>query len=257
MTSPTDDLPLLWHLKVSNYNEKARWALDHKGVPHRRRAVLPGAHRRHAKRLYGGSTFPVLEWNGKVLGDSTEIIAELERRHPSPPLYPAGARERAEALALEDFFDEELGPYSRMIVLHHMSAGADLFGGAFAPDMGPRLRAVARAAFPLTRRRLVAQFGLDEAGIERAYAKVRAAGERFVRAAGARGYLVGDEFTVADLTLASLIAPLVAPAQFPYPQPQRNHPLLEEPRRALAEFGLVDWTREMYARHRGRSAEVA
>jgi hypothetical protein len=23
-----DDTPTLWHLKVSNYNEKARWALD-------------------------------------------------------------------------------------------------------------------------------------------------------------------------------------------------------------------------------------
>jgi len=23
-----EDVPVLWHLKVSNYNEKARWALD-------------------------------------------------------------------------------------------------------------------------------------------------------------------------------------------------------------------------------------
>ena len=37
--------PLLWHLKVSHYNEKARWALDYKGVPHVRRAVDAGRHR--------------------------------------------------------------------------------------------------------------------------------------------------------------------------------------------------------------------
>ena len=36
------EVPILWHLKVSNYNEKARWALDYKGVPHVRRAVDAG-----------------------------------------------------------------------------------------------------------------------------------------------------------------------------------------------------------------------
>ena len=34
----------LWHLDVSHYNEKARWALDYKRVPHLRRAVPPGVH---------------------------------------------------------------------------------------------------------------------------------------------------------------------------------------------------------------------
>jgi hypothetical protein len=52
------------------------------------------------------------------------------------------------------------------------------------------------------------------------------------------------------------VAPLVAPEQFPYPQPQRRHPRLAELRAALAEEGLAEWTREMYARHRGHSAEV-
>jgi glutathione S-transferase len=250
------DLPLLWHLKVSNYNEKARWALDYKRLAHRRNAVMPGLHRRIAKRLYGGRTFPVLVLDGKVLGDSTAIVAELERRRPDPRLYPENPRERRQALELEEFFDEELGPYSRMLALHHMSDDADVFGGAFAPDLHPLPRAIARLAFPLTRRRLNADFGLDEAGIELAYSKVRAAGERFRELVGERGYLVGDSFTVADLTLAALISPLVAPKEFPYPQPQRDHPLLAEPRRVLAEFGLVEWTREMYARHRGTSAEI-
>ena len=38
------DPPVLYHLKVSHYNEKARWALDYKGVPHVRRAAIPGRH---------------------------------------------------------------------------------------------------------------------------------------------------------------------------------------------------------------------
>ena len=46
-------VPVLWHLKVSNYNEKARWALDYKRIPHVRRAAAPGRHRAIAKGLTG------------------------------------------------------------------------------------------------------------------------------------------------------------------------------------------------------------
>src|SRR5436305_13274063 len=88
-TSPVQDsLPVLWHLKVSNYNEKARWALDFKRVAHERRAVLPGPHRALARALTGASTLPILVLGGEAFGDSTHTIEELERRHPEPALYP-------------------------------------------------------------------------------------------------------------------------------------------------------------------------
>jgi glutathione S-transferase len=106
------------------------------------------------------------------------------------------------------------------------------------------------------RRRMAATVGVDEGSVGRAFEKVRAAGERFRAELQPSGYLVGDEFTVADLTLASLLAPAVAPEQFPYPQPQREHPLLAPLRDVLAEPGLLDWTREMYARYRGPSAAL-
>ena len=36
--------PVLWHIPVSHYNEKARWALDYKGVEHERHAPPPPLH---------------------------------------------------------------------------------------------------------------------------------------------------------------------------------------------------------------------
>src|SRR5215213_6621475 len=99
-----EDMPVLWHLKVSHYNEKVRWALDYKGVPHVRRAVLPGRHQALAKKLSGTPTLPVLILDGQAIGDSTRIITALEQRHPQPPLYPADPEERLRALELEDFF---------------------------------------------------------------------------------------------------------------------------------------------------------
>jgi glutathione S-transferase len=251
-----NDAPVLWHLKVSHYNEKARWALDYKRVPHLRRAAEPGRHRAIARRLTGGRTFPVLVHDGEAIGDSTRIIEALERRYPDPPLYPEDSEERRRALEIEDFFDEELGPHERVLVASHMLPSGRLFLDAFLPDLPRRRRLTARAMFPLLRGRAIAAFGIDDRSVTLAWTKLRAAGERFRTELQPSGYLVGDSFTVADLTVAALVSPVVAPEQFPYPQPQRDHPRFAQLREALAEVGLVEWACEMYARHRGHSAEI-
>ena len=248
--------PVLWQLKVSHYNEKVRWALDYKRVPHVRRAALPGRHQALAEKLSGGKTLPVLILDGEGIGDSTRIIAALERRHPDPPLYPADPDERRRALELEDYFDEQLGPHTRLLALHHMLPQSELFLGAFFPDLAGPSRLGARAAFPLLRRRVTAEFGIEDATVERAFGQVRAAGDRLRAELQPSGYLVGDRFSVADLTLAALLAPLVAPDQFPYPLPQRGHPRFEPVREALASAGLLDWARGIYSLHRGMSAEI-
>jgi glutathione S-transferase len=251
------EAPVLWHLKVSHFNEKARWALDYKRVPHVRRAMVPGRHEATARKLAGRRTFPVLVLDGEAIGDSTEIIEALERLHPDPPLYPSDAQARRRALELEDFFDEEFGPYTRLLAVHSglMEPGVAL--GMFAPDLTPSRRFVARAMFPRIRRRMVAAMGIDDLSVEHAFQKVRAAGKRFRAELEPSGYLSGDRFTVADLTVAALTAPVMAPEQYPYPQPQRGHPLFAPVREAIAESGMLDWAREMYARHRGVSAEIA
>jgi glutathione S-transferase len=253
----SDGTPILWHLKVSNYNEKARWALDYKGIPHIRRAAVPGRHAKLAQRLTGESTFPVLVLDDEAIGDSTRIIEALERHWPEPPLYPADPTQRQQALELEDFFDEELGACARLLALHCLLPDPDLMLATFAPDLRGGRRVAARALYPLIRRRATAEFGIDKRSVGLAEDKCRAACERFRADLGSSGYLVGNGFTVADLTFASLIAPLIAPEQFPYPQPQRAHPRLADVRDLLEEHGAGEWTREVYARHRGESAEIS
>src|SRR4051794_28591347 len=254
---PSGRPPVLWHLKVSHYNEKARWALDYKRVPHVRRAAIPGTHAKIARRLWAGTTFPVLELDGEVIGDSTLIIRELERRYPEPPLYPDDPDERSRALEIEDYFDEELGPYLRLLVLEHMLPDPTLLLGAFTPDLSAPRRLTARAMYPLIRRGVARDFGMDGAAVEQAWRKCNAACERFAAELGPSGYLVGDGFTVADLAVAALLSPVVAPVQFPYPQPQRDHPRLADLRRMIDDRGALEWARWIYAHHRPRSMEVA
>src|SRR5919109_4909030 len=117
------ETPVLWHLEVSHYNEKVRWALDYKGVPHVRRAVTPALQELRARRLGAGRTTPILEIDGRAIGDSTRIIEEIERRWPEPPLYPVDPEERRRALDLEDYFDEQCGHDLRRVLFNDNLAG--------------------------------------------------------------------------------------------------------------------------------------
>jgi glutathione S-transferase len=239
--------PVLWHISFSNYNEKARWALDYKGVPHRRREAPIGLHPLWAWRLGGGRTFPLLMLDGRAIGDSTRIVDELERRHPDPPLYPADPSERARALALEDFFDEELGHDVRRIAMDAVRRDRRFAAETALPHAsGLRRRAFEIALIPmgLAVRRY---YGVNRSSVEQAWRKVGAAIDRFERELQPSGYLVGERFTVADLTLAALVAPAVVPKRFPY-SGMRGLPEL---RALLARRGTLDWIEEMYARHRG------
>ena len=108
--SPNEmNLPLLWHIPFSHFNEKVRWALDFKNVPHRRRCV--GAdYLFKAWRATGHGTLPILFLDGKAVGDSTDIIAALEQRQPEPALYPKDPAQLRRALDLEDFGDRAAPP---------------------------------------------------------------------------------------------------------------------------------------------------
>ncbi|HEV3130189.1 MAG TPA: glutathione S-transferase family protein [Solirubrobacteraceae bacterium] len=251
-----DELPVLWHLKVSHYNEKARWALDYKGVPHVRRPVFAGTQSRAAKKLTGGETVPILVLDGQPIDDSTRIIARLEERYPDPTLYPSDSEPLRQALELEDFFDEELGPHIRLLSIHLTLPDPDVWMGAFMPDLKGARRLAMRAAFPAVRRQVIKGFGIDDRSVARAWEQLHRVGKRFQDTVRPSGYLVADQFTVADLTLAALSSPAATPPEFPYPQPQRTSPLAEPLRDGFGEYGLLDWTREMYARHRPSSAEV-
>src|SRR6478609_5724754 len=114
--APVETRPVLWQLQISHYNEKVRWALDYKQIPHTRRSMIPGIHQLIVKRKAGIMTSPVMEIDGEAVGDSSAILRAIEERWPEPRLIPEDPDERARALELEDFFDEELGPHIRRAI---------------------------------------------------------------------------------------------------------------------------------------------
>jgi glutathione S-transferase len=243
--------PVLWHISFSNYNEKARWALDYKRVRYRLRGAPLGLHPLYAWRLGGGRTFPLLQLDGEPIGDSTRIIAELERRRPEPPLYPDDPAERARALELEDFFDERAGHEVRRVALEHAGRDRDFAAAAAVPGAGAlRLAAFKLAAIPMgvAMRRY---YGVDDGAVTRAWEGIEEAIDRFRRELQPSGYLAGSRFSVADLTFAALVGTGVQPPGFPYPAREPEHRGIPQLRSLLAERGVLEWIEDMYERHRG------
>jgi glutathione S-transferase len=252
--------PVLWQLQSSHYVEKVRWALDCKRVPHIRRSLLPGLHAVKAKRLTGDtSTAPVLTIEGQSIGDSARIIATIEERWPQPPLYPEDAARRRRALELEEFFDEELGPHIRRALYHELLPHPELMVALFTQGRPRAARALLRAGFPMLRVAMRRAFQISAESAANSRAKIVAALDRLEREIPQTGYLVGESFSVADLTAAALFYPVARPPQFPYPMVADDDlpDFWREFVDSLAQRPGGRWVAEIYRHHRGRSAELA
>jgi len=235
----------------SHFNEKARWALDWKGVPHRRITYFPGPHALAMQRLSGQRATPVLVLDGEVIAGSARIIAALERRFPERPLVPGDPKLAERARALGAHFDDEVGPAVRTAVFSVLIREPDQLCRTFSQGKPAWSSALYRALFPLTRPIIGRANGVtDAANIERAFAISEAALDQVAREASASGQLVGDAFSVADLTCAALLAPLVAPDHPDMRPPAPRPPALEAFLARFASHAGVAWVREQYRRHR-------
>jgi len=248
--------PHLLHFRVSHYNEKVRWALDHKRVPHTRQALLPGFHVPKIRRVSGQNKVPVLIIDGHVLAGSSHILTEIERLYPDRPLYPADPAACARAAAIEAYFDEQVAPEVRRLFwatyFDRPAECARMATGGFSS--GTRL--VWRTLFPLMRPLFGRTMGVNAESLDAARKRLGSHFDRLESEIGPGGYLVGDRFGVADLASAAVMTAIIRPPQFPYPLPEPWPPELVELRASVADRPGFKWVLDIYARHRGASSEI-
>ena len=248
--------PVLWHIPISHYSEKARWALDYKGVEYDRRAPLAPLYMGVALVLTRGrqKTFPVLQLDGRTIGDSTAIVAALEEAVTDPPLLPADPAERRRALEIEHWFDENLGPPIRLLGWHEITHDREALERLAAEQVPPPLRRFPAVPATVARTFVNLRFGVkSRQAAADSRVQVSAALDHLEHELGDGEYLAGGRFTVADLTAAALFYPLVLPPEAPKLAGELPAPF-EEYRASLADRRGFRWVEEMYRRHRRRSA---
>ena len=129
-----------------------------------------------------------------------------------------------------------------------------MFYGADRPRIG-----LLETFTPLFCQVVKRRFRIRPETVERSREKVHAAFDKLEADVGPSGYLVGESFTVADLTAASILAPVVMPPEFPYIKlhPDERTARSRRFRDSLKDRSGFKWVEDVYARHRGMSAEVA
>jgi glutathione S-transferase len=203
-------LPRLITIAFSHFCEKARWALDRAGIAYVEDAHLPLFSYVPLLRARAKRTAPALvTGDGEVLSDSTDILRWCDARGDAEPLFPDDDRDVA---ALEDDFDRRLGPASRRLGYFHLLDDAPAVANVMSKHGPTWERTVGTYARPLAVALIRRGLRVDAAGaarsrevMDRTFDTVEA------RLADGRRYLCGDRLTAADLTFASLAAPLLLP----------------------------------------------
>lgn len=246
----------LLQFRHSPYNEKVRWALDLKGVAHRRRSLLPGPHLITVRRLTGRTTTPVLMDDGRPIDESARIVEWLDARYEKPALLPRDPALREEALRIQRWFDDEITPRLRRAVLDALLRQPSYFARMFADGAPAWKRRAYALAVPLAAP--VVRKGNGISGAAAVEDGLRAASEALdfvAERSRATGYLVGDAFSLADVTaaatLATVVRPLASPMACPQPVGSAFRALMDR----FADHPGAAWVRAIYARHRGATTD--
>jgi glutathione S-transferase len=186
-----------------------------------------------------------------VIADSTAIVRFADGRAPAERrLYPDGPE--GEAAALEEEFDEQLGPHTRRLAYFHTLPHRAQATALAVRDV-PRWEAlVLRAGFPLARRLMSRGMRIDAASADRSLAKIARVFDAVdARLADGRRYLTGDRFSAADLTFAALASPILQPPEYPYAIADASRPEpLQALRRRFSATGAGAHALRVYRDHR-------
>lgn len=242
--------PTLWHLRDSHFNEKARWALDHKQVPHVRRAPPPGVHMLVALILTGRPTLPVLVLDGRRIRDSAAIVAAVDDRPSRPRLIAADPVERRREQSIEALCADELGPCLRRFSLFHLLQDARLCAAMTAPAADSLAHAALRATVPGLRRLLFARYRVTAQSAADARVRAVAALNRLEAELAGQQHFVGGRFTVADLTVAAMLGPLLRPAGSSWAPMPWLPPAVAELKAEVERRPIGAWALTTYADHR-------
>ena len=238
----------LYQFPISHYCEKVRWTLDYKGVPYDEVNLIPGLHIPVMRRLTGRTTVPAIVDGDTVIAGSDSILDHLDQAFPEQKLMPDGADQQAAVRDWEAYADSEIGPHVRRYCYQTLLNYPEIVRPFFT-TRGPWYGDLyLRATFPALRLGMRKSMNINAAGANRSLDKLIAAIDRLSEATADTGYLVGGRFTRADLTAASLLAPLCLPEGYGLEWPAK----LPEPLGSTVQLltPKLAWVLRLYAQHR-------
>lgn len=241
----------LYEFPVSHYCEKVRWALDYKRLPYERKMLVPVLHIPIVLALTRQTKVPVIECSGEKIVNSADILTWLEATYPdSAPLFPLDDAQYARAVELMALFDKEIGPHVRRVAYYFTLSDKAFMQELLSLEQPFVNRKLLAASLPVIIRVMQKGMGINEAGYKKSLEKLNAALLKLDSMLTPSGYLVGDSFSVADLTAASLLSPLVQPENSFYALPSTLPEGFQAFNASYRDRPFFKWVNEIYRKHR-------
>lgn len=241
----------LYEFPMSHYCEKIRWALDYKHLPYERKLLLPVLHMPVMLALTRQTQVPVLEHDGKRIHNSADILDYLEKEFPDTArLYPESVEDQQKALELCALFDKEIGPHIRRVAYFYALSNKAFTQELLSLEQPFVNRKVLAASLPVITRVMQKGMGIDEKGFGKSQARLEAVLAKLDAMIPQSGYLVGGRFSIADLTAAALLAPMVQPANSFYALPTQAPESFTAFLERYRHRPFFDWVDQLYRKHR-------
>ncbi|QQS12698.1 MAG: glutathione S-transferase C-terminal domain-containing protein [Rhodospirillales bacterium] len=148
-----------------------------------------------------------------------------------------------------------LGPRIRRGALAAALADLDYFRDIFAEGQGAAARTVYRLLLPMARGLVRKGNSITPESVVDGERATREGLDFVATQSAATGYLVGDAFSVADLTAAAMLAMAVDPPDSTMARPRPMSAPLREWIERWGTHAGADWVREIYARHRAKGRD--
>ena len=220
--------PILYEFPHSHFCEIARLALEHKGVSYRSVPVFPGLHVRKMKRLAGESSVPVFVDGENVIQGSTSIVDYLDRIYPEKRLTPEVDPNTLETL--EEEIARTIGVPLRRLCYYYLLPNADLVRYCFMHRSGALANLAFKMMYKVLKNRITEVYDCTERGAASARDELTEAIATFDDRFAQGRFLLGDAFSRADISFASLLVFMVMPPEYPLKWPED-----------LAGLGLTEW----------------
>ena len=242
----------LFTINMSHYSEKIRWLLDHEKLNYQEEALTPFIHSL-PMLIKGGrkrTTVPVLQLDKEYIQDSPRIVAWLSKEYGPLSSLPEDLQD--EILDIQQRFDAIGKPVARFLYYSGFAHPA-LIKDIWTQFAKPWENAVVRMSYPMIKGLFTSKMRVNAEGAAKAEQKIDQEIKWLEqRLSDGRQFLVGDRLTVADITAASLLAPLACPDEHPIYGRKDFREKIAGSASKWAGSPALEWVKKMYSQQRGQ-----
>ncbi|MDO4222942.1 MAG: glutathione S-transferase [Acinetobacter sp.] len=242
---------ILYQFPLSPYCEKARWILDFKELHYIAQNLTPGVHRAFTQLKTKQNKLPILRDGDSWIADSRHIALYLDDIYPEHRIIRP-QHDLHDAILAIDAQANILGQHVRRWCLASLSVqdryalevllGERGYARKFSKLTKPILQKLMQKAFQLNADDVQSSKQQMQHIIAQLNAQVEQQGE----------FLVGGKLSLADMSVASMLAPLLQLAETPWEQAEQQHFSQEftDYQAQLSEMAIGQYVKNLYQHHR-------